>query len=49
MPTETTILDFINYDCLSSIGIVHNQGEQRVADDEALADKVYDTAINQRP
>ena len=46
MPTETTILDFINHDCLSSIVSVHIHEDQGVTDDEKLDDKASDTAIN---
>ncbi len=46
MPSETTILDFINYDCLSIIENIHIQEEQPVTDDETLDDKASDTAIN---
>ena len=46
MPTETTLLDFINHDCLSSIGVLPAHEEQRVADHEMLASKASDTAMN---
>ena len=46
MPTETTLLDFINHDCLSSIGVAPPQEEQRVADHETLHDKASDTAMS---